>query len=81
MAPLTLWQHQGLTMAKTHIYIVHTPNGVRLVRASVRSQALSYVASTMMNIHFASQEEIVECMESGVKVENAKSPDQQEIEL
>lgn len=67
-------------MAKQRIYIVRAPNGIHLVRATVRSQALSHVATSIMNIDFASQEDIVSCMESGIKVENAKSPDQLEIE-
>lgn len=62
------------------IYIVYMPNNeTRLVRASVRSQALSHVANSMLNIRVASQEDLVEAIGKGLSVENAKAPEQLEI--
>lgn len=62
------------------IYIVYMPNNeTRLVRATVRSQALSHVANSMLNIRVASQEDLVEAIGKGLSVENAKAPEQLEI--
>jgi hypothetical protein len=62
------------------IYIVYMPNNeVRLVRASVRSQALSHVANSMLNIRVASQDDLVDAIGKGLSVENAKAPEQLEI--
>lgn len=69
-------------MASQRIYIVYLPdNTTRLVRATVRSQALSHVASSLLNIGVASQDDLVKALESGVKVENAKNPDQTELDV
>ena len=69
-------------MAAQRIYIVYLPTGEsRLVRATVRSQALSHVAATMLKIGVASQDELVSALESGIKVESAKNPDQAELDV
>lgn len=63
------------------IYIVGMPNNeIRLIRATVRSQALSHVANSMLNIRVASQEDLVEAIGKGLSVENAKAPEQLEIQ-
>jgi hypothetical protein len=68
-------------MATQRIYLVGTPSGdVRLVKASVRSQVLSHVANSMLTIRVATQDDLVEAISSGKSVENAKSPDQTEID-
>lgn len=68
-------------MATQRIYLVTQPDGTpRLVRASVRSQALSHVASSLLGIHVATQDDLVDLLGSGVKVESARSPDQMEID-
>ena len=68
--------------AKQYIYLVNTPDGTpRLVRASIRQQALSHVAQTMLSVQLASQEELVELVNSGVKVENFKDKNQLELNL
>ena len=62
------------------IYIVGMPNNeIRLIRATVRSQALSHVANSMLNIRVASQEDLVDAIGKGLSVENAKAPEQLEI--
>ena len=64
------------------IYIVGMPNNeIRLIRATVRSQALSHVANSMLNIRVASQEDLVEAIGKGLSVENAKAPEQLEIQV
>jgi hypothetical protein len=68
-------------MATQRIYLVGTPdNKIRLVKAGVRSQALSHVANSMLTIRVASQDDLVEALKGGVEVESARSPDQMEIE-
>lgn len=67
--------------ASQRIYLVVQPDGTqRLVRASVRSQALSHVASSLLTIHVATQDDLVDLLSNGTKVESARSPDQMEIE-
>ena len=68
-------------MATQRIYLVGTPSGeIRLVKASVRSQALSHVANSMLALRVATQDDLVEAISKGCSVENAKSPDQMELE-
>ena len=67
-------------MKQHRIYIVGTlDNKVRLVRASSRHQALSYVASTSFVVRVASQDELVENLTTGVAVETALPLEQLEI--
>jgi len=67
--------------ATQRIYIVKTPEGeTRLVRATVRSQALSHVAASLLAVYVPSQEELFEAAASGIKVEDFKNPDQKELE-
>lgn len=69
-------------MATQRIYIVGTPSGdIRLVKASARSQALSHVANSMLTLRVATQDDLVEAICKGCSVENAKAPDQLEIDL
>lgn len=68
-------------MAQTRIYLVGTPNGVRLVRATVRQQALSHAANAMFTVRVASQDDLVNAMEMGIKIENYKAPEQSDLDL
>lgn len=69
-------------MATQRIYLVGTPSGdIRLVKASVRSQALSHVANSMLTLRVASQDDLVEAISKGCAVENAKAPEQAELDL
>lgn len=72
-------------MSKTNIYLVNGEIGTtvepRLVRASTRQQALSHVAKSMLTVTLASQEDLVNLVVNGVKVEDYKNTDQQELEL
>lgn len=68
-------------MAQSRIYLVGTPNGVRLVRASVRQQALTHAANTLLTVRVATQDDLVNAMEMGIKIENYKAPEQQDLEL
>ena len=72
-------------MSKTNIYLVNGEIGTtvepRLVRASTRQQALSHVAKSMLTVTLASQEDLVNLVVNGIKVEDYKNTDQQELEL
>jgi len=61
------------------IYIIHGPQGTRLVKASLRQQALSHVANSTFNINVASQDELVKAIVDGIKVEQYRDPEQQEL--
>jgi hypothetical protein len=69
-------------LATQRIYIVGTPNGdIRLVRASLRQQALSHVANSTFTVQVASQDDLVQAVTKGIQVENYKNPDQTELDL
>lgn len=68
-------------MATQRIYLVGTPdNGKRLVKATLRQQALSHVANSMFTIRVATQDDLVDAIGAGVQVEQYKAPEQLEIE-
>ena len=67
-------------MATQRIYIVETPNGdIRLVRASLRQQALSHVANSTFTVQVASQDDLVDAVTKGVTVESYKAPEQADL--
>lgn len=68
-------------MASQRIYLVGTPDGqTRLVKASLRQQALSHVANSMFTVRVASQDDLVAALTSDVVVEQYRAPEQVEIE-
>ena len=67
-------------MATQRIYIVGTPTGeTRLVRASIKQQALHHVANSVFVVRVASQDELVQAVTKGVQVENYKAPEQVDL--
>jgi hypothetical protein len=69
-------------MSDVRIYFVGTPdNNVRLVRATNRQQALTHVANSLFVVRRASQDDIVDAVSSGVRVENYRDPAQPELPL
>jgi len=67
-------------MSAQRIYIVGTPSGeIRLVRASIRQQALSHVANSVFTVRVASQDDLVSAVTKGVPVETYKAPEQLEL--
>jgi hypothetical protein len=56
-------------MATQRIYIVNGPTGTRLVKASVASQAISHVAKAAFSAKVASQDDLVQALSEGIKVE------------
>ena len=68
-------------MATQRVYIVGTPdNKVRLVKASVRQQALSHVANHLFTVRVASQDDLINALNDGVQVEAYKDAEQLSIE-
>ena len=64
------------------IYIVFgTQEGARLVKASLRQQALSHVASTEFNIRVATQDDLVNQIKAGTVIEQYRAPEQGNLAL
>jgi hypothetical protein len=70
-------EHQTIRREKMaeRIYIVRNTHGARLVRANLRQQALSHVASTEYTVSVASQDDLVEQITAGTPVEQYKAVD------
>ena len=62
------------------IYLVGGTCGLKLVRAVSKNAAIAYVASSNIYAGVASQEELVERLLAGDKVENAR-PENGELDL
>lgn len=58
-------------MSKTRIYTISNGDTDRLVRAASRAQAISHVARSVFNSRVATQDDLVDAMQAGVKVEDA----------
>jgi hypothetical protein len=56
-------------MATTRIYLVNGPTGTRLIKASVASQAITHAAKSAFTAKVASQDDLVEAVSNGIKVE------------
>ena len=66
----------------TRIYIVSTQDGTnRLVRATVASQAITHAAKSAFTAKVASQDDLVEALSSGVKVETYGETAQHELDV
>lgn len=66
-------------MKQHRIYLVGHGQTVRLVRAAHRAQALAHVARSSINVTVASQDELVEALGRGIKVENVSDADTTEM--
>lgn len=56
-------------MASQRIYIINGPTGTRLVKAAVASQAITHVAKAAFSAKVASQDDLVQALSEGIKVE------------
>ena len=54
------------------IYVVGGPTGIRLVSATTKQTAIAYVAHSQYNAAVATQNDLVELLGKGVKVEHAR---------
>jgi hypothetical protein len=53
----------------------------RLVKATVRQQALTHVAQSVFTVRVATQDDLVQGLSSGMKIENAADADQHQLPL
>lgn len=59
------------------VYIVGTHDGeTRLVKATIRQQALTHVANHLFTVRVATQDDLINALSNGIKVENYKDPEQ-----
>ena len=66
----------------TRIYLVTTAAGTaRLVKAAVPTQAITHVAKQVYSARIASQDDLVEALSSGVKVETYGETAQGELNI
>jgi hypothetical protein len=63
----------------TRIYLVNGPTGSRLVKATVASQAITHVAKSAFSAKVASQDDLVQALSNGVKVETYGESSQGEL--
>jgi hypothetical protein len=69
-------------MTASRIYLVGSSDPafpVRLVKATIRQQALSHVAQSLFTVRVASQDDLITALGKGIKVESAKDADQLEL--
>ena len=65
----------------TRIYLVNGPTGSHLVKATVASQAITHVAKSAFSAKVASQDDLVQALGGGVKVETYGETTQAELEV
>ena len=66
----------------TRIYLVTTSAGTaRLVKAAVPAQAITHVAKQLFSARIASQDDLVEALSNGVKVEAYGETAQGQLEI
>ena len=63
------------------IYLIGTPDGVRLIRAKCRQDALWYVAEGKYVVRPAKQDDLIEQLSKGVEIETVKNDAQQTLDL
>lgn len=70
-------------MATQRIYIVknNVTGSVRLIKASVVSQAIAHAAKQEFEAHVATQDELVDNLNAGIKVERATVNAGNQLEL
>lgn len=56
----------------TRVYSVGYGSEVRLVRASHRQQALSHVAQSIITVNVATQDQLIDALSNGVKIEDVR---------
>ena len=62
------------------IYVVGGPQGIRLVNASTKQQAIAHVANSTIKANVASQIDLVELLTKGITVEHYR-PANLELDL
>lgn len=64
----------------TRIYIATIGETDRLVRAAHPAQALKHVAVDLIRVRVATQQDLVDCLNDGIKVEDANAPSDAEVQ-
>jgi len=65
----------------TRIYLVNGPTGTRLIKATVASQAITHAAKSAFTAKVASQDDLVEALSNGIKVETYGETAQAELDV
>ena len=65
----------------TRIYLVNGPTGTRLIKATVASQAITHAAKSAFTAKVASQDDLVEALSNGVRVEAYGETAQTELDV
>ena len=65
----------------TRIYLVNGPTGTRLIKATVASQAITHAAKSAFTAKVASQNDLVEALSNGIKVEAYGDSAQPELDV
>ena len=66
----------------TRIYFVTSTDGaIRLVKATVASQAITHAAKSAFTVRVASQDDLVLALSNGIKVENYGETAQAELDV
>jgi hypothetical protein len=65
----------------TRIYLVNGPTGSRLVKATVASQAIVHIAKSAFSAKVASQDDLVQALSKGIKVESYGESAQGELDI
>lgn len=68
-------------MTATRIYLVNGPTGTHLVKASVASQAITHVAKSAFSAKVASQDDLVEALSNGTRVETYGDKARHELDI
>lgn len=63
------------------IYLIGTQEGTRLIRAKCRQDALWYVAEGKYVVRPAKQDDLIEHLSKGVKIETVKNDGQHKLDL
>ena len=63
----------------SRIYAVQGPDAFRLVEAANKTQALRYVARNILTVEVASQKDLVNAIQDGIKVERATAEEPEAV--
>lgn len=65
----------------SRVYIVGYGQEIRLVRANTRAQALNHVAHGIINVDVPTQDQLIDLISGGKKVETALKQEQDNLPL
>jgi hypothetical protein len=65
----------------SRVYIVGYGQEIRLVRANTRAQALNHVAHGIINVDVPTQDQLIDLISGGKKVESSIKQESEELSL